>query len=1188
MNKLFTFFAALLCATTSWAGPILPGSGTKDDPYLIGSLKDWREFSIYVSNNYTPFDECYKLTADIGPINDINYIIGYLDHPFKGIFDGDGHTLTMDFDSDTYGYVSPFFNIYDATIKNLHVTGEVTAAEPYAAGLVQEVESYYGNTIENCRVSTKIICNATTSGECMIGGFVGSNPDMELNITGCVFDGQIIAPNLTGCAGFVGWNDADRRGNVNITDCVFAPTAVNVQGGMTFVRSSKYGEDEYGVEYVKISNSYYTTPLGDAQGKAVHTITGNEGVTVAMAGEPKAYNMSNITTYSGSAGLKYNDIIYGGNGDVISLNLSGSDYGYTSSTGKITGLTNPFALTMEDADAVVSASQASDFFIITTESELRSAVQTDGINIKLANDIQLSNTSTLSIPSGKMVTIDLGGYALDRKLTKRGEGGGQVITVRKGATLNLSNGTLKGGWGGNAGGIANEAGTANLTNVNITGCTGDDKGGAICNLSGGTLTMKGGSITGNTSFDKDDPTGGGGIFNAEGATATLTDVTVTGNQAKSKGGGGICNYGTLTLDGCTITGNTCGKNGGGIYNFSTATLNMKGKMTVTDNTSLNDVPNNLFLKTGAVIGVTGSLAGSSIGVNMESVTGTLTSGYITYNNGVPPATVLTPDLPQCMDISLVGNEAMLSYSNTVNYIERSWDEENSQVVSTVKTLTNKIGEYDIPKEGDYKEITSNNDWFPLGGYYNEGHEYYVVRGNVHRNTLNVKGQNVHLILCDGARLTLPGGILMYGNHNLYIHSQSYGPSMGKLVAQSGYGDYAAGIGSNCPETGNEDRTPGDLEIHGGDIYAKGGKWAAGIGGGYEQNGGRVTILGGKIEAHGSDDLGAGIGSGYYGKGGTIVIFDGTIEAHGGANAAGIGGGQFSNGGTLIIHGGDVRAYGGNDGAGIGGGWDGNGGSVTINGGNVYARGNGNGAGIGSGSESPAHGGVHGGTLTVTGGHVEAYGGEDAAGIGGGEDADGGTVTISGGYVYAKGSYGGAGIGGGEGGDGANVTITGGTVHASAGSGETGNRAIGPGYGSDAYGSLTIGDEMMVSSERLATAAERKNMCWYRTQARIEPCVHQDHTYTWSGTTKNDTHTEVCQYCTTPFVAEQHTFEGGICTVCNVEQTFGGGGTGVETMSDGRGKMSDAWYDLSGRKMANGKLPKGLYIHNGKKIVIGTK
>ena len=182
---------------------------------------------------------------------------------------------------------------------------------------------------------------------------------------------------------------------------------------------------------------------------------------------------------------------------------------------------------------------------VSTDQELRNAIA-DNANIKLTADIDLSN-STLSIPEGTKVTLDLGGYALDRKLTKRGEGGGQVITVRKGATLNLSNGTLKGGWGGNGGGLVNEGGTVTLTDVTITGCTGDDKGGAICNLSGGKLMMTGGSITGNTSFDKDDPTGGGALFNAAGATATLTGVTITGNTAKVKGGGGICNYGTLTL-----------------------------------------------------------------------------------------------------------------------------------------------------------------------------------------------------------------------------------------------------------------------------------------------------------------------------------------------------------------------------------------------------------------------------------------------------------------------------------------------------------------------------------------------------------------------------------------------------------------------------------------------------------------
>lgn len=176
---------------------------------------------------------------------------------------------------------------------------------------------------------------------------------------------------------------------------------------------------------------------------------------------------------------------------------------------------------------------------VSTDSELRAAIQNNGANITVTADIYLSN-STLSIPEGMTVTIDLGGHTLDRNLPWRGEGGGQVITVRSGATLNLSNGTLKGGWGGNAGGLSNESGTANLTNVNITGCKGDDTGGGICNL-GGTLTMTGGSITNNTCYDHGDPAGGGGLFNAEGATVKLTGVTITGNEDMVCGGGGICN-----------------------------------------------------------------------------------------------------------------------------------------------------------------------------------------------------------------------------------------------------------------------------------------------------------------------------------------------------------------------------------------------------------------------------------------------------------------------------------------------------------------------------------------------------------------------------------------------------------------------------------------------------------------------
>ena len=262
----------------------------------------------------------------------------------------------------------------------------------------------------------------------------------------------------------------------------------------------------------------------------------------------------------------------------------------------------------------------------------------------------VAGSGTLEITNNRTVTINMNNHTLDRKLTGRPSGAGQVFTVREGSTLNLNGGTVKGGWGGAGGGINNE-GTTNLTNVNITGNTADDRGGGISNH--GTLTMTGGSITNNISNDGTDPKGGGGIMNSEGATATLTNVTITGNTVNVTGGGGICNYGTMTLDGCTVTGNSCKMNGGGIWNKGT--LKMQGVITVTGNTTANSVTNNLFLKTDAVVTVTSSLTGSNVGIIMEKP-GVFTSGYSTYNSGVDPADIFKAE-DEAYQIVLKGEEA---------------------------------------------------------------------------------------------------------------------------------------------------------------------------------------------------------------------------------------------------------------------------------------------------------------------------------------------------------------------------------------------------------------------------------------------------------------------------------------------------------------------------------------------------
>ena len=785
--------------------------------------------------------------------------------------------------------------------------------------------------------------------------------------------------------------------------------------------------------------------------------------------------------------------------------------------------------------------------VVSTDAEIRAAVLTDGANIQLGADIDLSN-STLSINEGLTVTIDMNGHKLDRRLTKRGEGGGQVITVRSGATLNLSNGTLTGGWGGAGGALSNENGTVFLTDVIISNNVADDRGGGICNREGGTLTMTGGAITNNRSNDRSGAKGGGGFFNETNATATLTNVTISGNEAKHYGGGGICNFGTLTLNGVTIQDNKAGSLGGAIW--EEGTLYMQGANTIIGN-KVGNRDDNLYLYKGKLIHVTGSLAGSTIGVGMEYA-GTFTEGYSTYMSGVAPSTLFSMDNP-IYTIALHNNEGCLG----LNYLEHSWDEINKQVITTTKTLYEEIGFNDNPtSEEQYKVLTPDcKDYdsqqhhisitianlLNLGTKNSPYHEYYVVKDNSSReDALFLMGPHVHIIICDNATMH-PYGVSVIQGTNFYLHAQSSGANMGRWHATGeGQDDNPAVIGARDWYNETFTKYGGNINIHGCDIRTTSGNaHYSAIGGGYQGHG-NITIWGGKISAKALLS-GAGIGGGGENApdAGTITIYGGEIEAHGegkamwGGRGAGIGGGLGAEQVTVHIYGGNIKAYGGVEAAGIGGTQEGNyNGTVIIDGGTVKAYGNTHGAGIGVGDGDD----LNGGTITINGGEVYAYGGTDAAGIGGGEGGAGGTITVTGGYVYAEGNDWGAGIGGGQDGKGADVTITGGTVVAKAGRDETGCRAIGPGEGCNDYGKLTIGDNMMVSSERKAAAVERKNMCWYRTQVRIEPCDHSAVTYTVDGTGPNDHHIAHCVYCNHT-ETDRHTFDAnGVCTVCGVHTT----------------------------------------------------
>ena len=239
----------VLTNLTAWA---ITGSGTQIDPYVISSVDDWNTFAN--SNNastYWDSDVYVRLGADIGPVTTM---VGTSDYKYEGIFDGLGHTLTVNLTHSSGGdaLVAPFKYISRATIKRLHTAGTITTDGKMAGGIVGDV-SY--SSIENCQSSVTI--NTSVDGDGTHGGLVGRVSDGSLTITNCLFDGSITGNSTNSCGGFVGWV----QGFLVLKNCLQAGnlSGIGSEGGATFHRA------ETG-HFASFNTCYYKTAYGEAQG----------------------------------------------------------------------------------------------------------------------------------------------------------------------------------------------------------------------------------------------------------------------------------------------------------------------------------------------------------------------------------------------------------------------------------------------------------------------------------------------------------------------------------------------------------------------------------------------------------------------------------------------------------------------------------------------------------------------------------------------------------------------------------------------------------------------------------------------------------------------------------------------------------------------------------------------------------
>jgi len=195
--------------------------------YLIGSVTDWRRFAELVNSGTNPAANA-RMVRDVD-LGDDQTTIGICavkhseyseNKPYSGIFDGQGHTLTINYTSESSGskYVAVFPYTRGLTLKNLHIAGSVTVTNGSTSGIIS-FHRGEGNVMENVWSSLNVTSTETAwscSAAFVASSWQNGQPNY-LVVKDCLFTGSLNDPqgDYDGC--FLGWIES---GSATFENCL--------------------------------------------------------------------------------------------------------------------------------------------------------------------------------------------------------------------------------------------------------------------------------------------------------------------------------------------------------------------------------------------------------------------------------------------------------------------------------------------------------------------------------------------------------------------------------------------------------------------------------------------------------------------------------------------------------------------------------------------------------------------------------------------------------------------------------------------------------------------------------------------------------------------------------------------------------------------------------------------------------
>ena len=385
--------------------------------YQIGSAADYAEFAALVNGGEKKANAI--LTADIDLGSDIDlYKIGVPNGEYDGVFDGAGHTITIDFPDCSLDNQGPalFRSLgHYAVVKRLKVQGTITTARQHAAAIA----NFTGGIIRDCWADVTI--NVTTTMSDGSGAAIAGQCNKCSVIENCLAKVIIDAPDSHKFGGVAAWSDAQRthfannlvlnEGNFEMADGKSAGLVRN-DDNLAIVNLSTYNANSYTNRPQGASvNNYVTNDFGFlnkgttivtdeelASGKICYQLNSDQSqirwkqilgtdaypVPAVFCGEAGQVYASAATDCQGKA---TGDVTYSNSGSVTATSHTYDKWGICTTCGE-------FNWNCFDFDDPTRYDPTDKSFLISSGDDLFLAegwnrLQNGGLfNLKLTNDVE--------------------------------------------------------------------------------------------------------------------------------------------------------------------------------------------------------------------------------------------------------------------------------------------------------------------------------------------------------------------------------------------------------------------------------------------------------------------------------------------------------------------------------------------------------------------------------------------------------------------------------------------------------------------------------------------------------------------------------------------------------------------------------------------------------------------------------